>query len=58
MKIALTQDQFALVDGAAEQTSEKRIDRFDHFAFLAVGEKIVDLKASARFAESLALRIP
>jgi len=43
LKIALTQDQFALVDGAAEQASQKRIDRFDHFAFLAVGEKIVDL---------------
>jgi hypothetical protein len=43
LKIALTQDQFALVDGATEQAPQKRIDRFDHFAFLAVGEKIVDL---------------
>ena len=43
MKTPLTQDKFALVDNAAEQTSQKRIGRFDHFAFLAVGEKIVDL---------------
>jgi hypothetical protein len=43
LKIALTQDQFALADGAAGQASQKRMDRFDHFAFLAVGEKVVDL---------------